>query len=99
MADRLPKVQHNRQPQDTATWCAERAEADRIAAAATDIANVRKRFELSAASWSARAEMLRRIEDGIHARTKADRAEWDEEDAPLRAALRGTDGEVGDVRL
>jgi hypothetical protein len=99
MADRLPKVQHSRQPQDTAAWCAERAAADSAAAAATDIDNVRKRFELSAASWSARAEMLTRIEDGIRARTEANRAEWDEEDVPLRAALRGLNGELSDVRI
>jgi hypothetical protein len=99
MADRLPKVQHTRQPQDTAVWCIERAEADRLAAAATDIDNVRKRFELSAASWSARGEMLRRIEDGIQARSAAVRAEWDEEDVPLRTALRGVGGGQRDVRI
>jgi hypothetical protein len=99
MADRLPKVQHSRQPQDTAAWCVERAEADLLAAAATDIDNVRKRFELSAASWAARAEMLGRVEDGIRARTAAVRAEWDEEDVPLRAALRGAGGGLRDVRL
>ena len=99
MADRLPKVQHSRQPQDSAAWCAESAEADRAAAAATDNDNVRQRFELSAASWSARAEMLGRIEDGIRARTAAVRAEWDEEDVPLPAALRGVGGGLRNVRL
>jgi hypothetical protein len=99
MADRLPKVQHSRQPQDTALWCDERAAADRAAAAATDNDNVRKRFELSAASWSARAEMLKQIEQGARARTAAVRAEWDEEDVPLRAALRGVGGGLRDVRL
>jgi len=99
MADRLPKVQHSRQPQDTADWCVERAEADRIAAAAADNDNVRRRFELSAESWSARADMLRRVESGIRARSAAVRAEWDEEDVPLRAALRGVGGGLRDVRI
>ena len=71
MADRLPRVQHSRQPQDTAGWCVERAQADRIAAAATDNDNVRLRHELSAASWLARAEMLQRIDDSIRSRSEA----------------------------
>jgi hypothetical protein len=99
MADRLPKVQHSRQPQDTASWCAERADADRAAAAATDNDNVRRRFELSATSWSARAEMLGWIEGRTQARAAAVRAEWDEEDVPLRAALRGVGGGRRDVRI
>ena len=99
MADQLPRVQHRRQPHDTAAWCAERAEADQLAAAAAENDNVRHRFELSAASWSARAEMLQRSEQGIRTRTEAARAEWDEEDVPLRAALRAGAEEPSDVRL
>ena len=83
IAVRLPAIQHSRQPQDTASWCVERAEADRAAAAATDNDNVRRRFELSAASWAERAEMLGRIEARIRARTDAVRAERDEQHAPL----------------
>lgn len=99
MTDRLPTVRHNRQPQDTALWCAERADADRAAAAATDNDNIRNRFELSAASWSARAEMLRKNESRTAALTAAARAEFDEEDVPLRAELCGAGGGRRDVRL
>ena len=99
MADRLPKVQHSRQPPETASWCVERADADRAAAAATDNENVRRRFELSAASWSARAEMLGWIENRTRARTVATRIEWDEDDLPLPAALRRTGEGRRNVRL
>ena len=99
MADQLPKLQHSRQPHDTADWCAERAAADRAAAVAAENDNVRQRYELSAASWSARAEMLQRIADNIRARTEAAHAEWNEEDVPLRAALRTGGKEPSDVRL
>jgi hypothetical protein len=99
MVEPLPKLQHSRRPHDTAEWCAERAAADRISAAAADNENIRERFEVSAASWSARAAMLRMIAKGIAGRGKAARAEWDEEDVPLRAALRAGAKEPTDVRL
>lgn len=70
MADRLPTVRHSRQQHDSAAWCAERAEADRITAAAATNDNIRRRHELSAASWDARAEMLRRFEDNVRTRSE-----------------------------
>jgi hypothetical protein len=100
MSDRLPSVQHrSKQPHDTASGCAERAAADLAAAAATNIDNVRRRFEISAESWMARAAMLQRVADSADARTATEHAEWNEEDVPLRAALRGRDGEADHVRL
>ena len=99
MVDPLPKLQHSRRPHDTVEWCAERAAADRISAAAADNENIRERFEVSAASWSARAAMLKMIANGIAARSEAARAEWNEEDVPLRAALRAGAEEPSNVRL
>jgi len=99
LADQLPRVQHRRHPHDTAAWCDERAEADQLAAAAAENDNVRHRFELSAASWSARAEMLERMANNIRARAEAAQAEWNEEDVPLRAALCAGAEEPSDVRL
>jgi hypothetical protein len=78
MSDRLPGPRHKRRPQDTPSWCTERAEADRIAAAAAGNDNVRMRFQLSAESWSARAEILQRFEDGASAPTDRKRAGWRE---------------------
>jgi hypothetical protein len=86
MAGQLPRVQHSRQPHDSADWCAERAAADRAAAAAAENDNVRQRFELSAASWSARAEMLQRIANNIRARAEAAVDEEDEDDLPAYPA-------------
>jgi hypothetical protein len=99
LADQLPPVQHSRQPHDSAEWCIERAAADRSAAMAAENDNVRQRYELSAASWTARAEMLQRMADNIRARTEAAHAEWNDEDVPLRAALRAGGEEPSDVRL
>jgi len=57
---------------ETALACRERAEADLLASAAMINANQRTRLETSAASWSARASVLERVEKGIA--TKAVRA-------------------------
>jgi len=55
-----PHVPHIRKAsRDTTGSCNERAAADLAAAAATDNENIRRRFELSAESWKARAELLR----------------------------------------
>ena len=44
---------------DTSGSCSDRAAADLAAAAATDNENIRQRYERSAESWKARAELLR----------------------------------------
>lgn len=59
MAGQLPGPQVRKASQDTAAWCNERAAADLAAAAASDNENVRRRYELSAESWKARAELFR----------------------------------------
>jgi len=99
MANRLPKLQRGRRPQDTADWCAERAAADQIAAASSQNDNIRRRHELSAESWLARAAMLRMTVYGVRARNDAARAEWDEEEVPSRSALRAGVAGLSDVRL
>jgi hypothetical protein len=53
---------------DTAEICRERAAADLLASVATMTAHQRQRMELSAATWTARAAMLQRVEDGTAAR-------------------------------
>ena len=77
MVDRLPPVQIGRKhkPVDTARGCTERAAADLAKAALSEIANVRRRFETSAAAWTSRAATLRRIEDGAAARARFDASE------------------------
>ena len=50
---------------DTALQCRERAAADLLQSAAMINANQRRRMETSAATWTARAIMLQRVEDGL----------------------------------
>jgi predicted RNA polymerase sigma factor len=54
--------------EDTIAGCRNRAEADLLAAVTVATANERIRFETSAASWSARADMLQRLDDNHEAR-------------------------------
>jgi hypothetical protein len=49
---------------ETAEMCRERAAADLLASVAALTAHQRERMALSAAAWTARAEMLQRVEDG-----------------------------------
>ena len=53
---------------DTAQGCRDRATADLLQAVAMITAHSRQMLERSAASWTARAEMLQRVEVGIAAR-------------------------------
>lgn len=57
----------NRLPEDTASGCRERADADLVRAAAGAEGPGRWRYESSAASWLQRAEMLGRLEGRRHA--------------------------------
>jgi hypothetical protein len=50
---------------ETAESCRERASADLLASAAMITANQRSQLQTSAASWSVRANMLQRVEEGI----------------------------------
>jgi DNA-binding transcriptional regulator YdaS (Cro superfamily) len=50
---------------ETAEICRERAAADLLASAAMINANQRMRLETSAATWTMRALMLQRAQDGI----------------------------------
>ncbi|MEO5773545.1 MAG: hypothetical protein ABIQ32_05440 [Sphingomicrobium sp.] len=53
---------------DTAAGCRDRATADLLQALTMATGNGRKVLETSAASWTARGDMLQRIELGIEAR-------------------------------
>lgn len=57
--------------EDTSAGCRGRAADSLAAAAAMDTRNGRVRMETSAATWTARAELLQRLELRIEAREKA----------------------------
>jgi hypothetical protein len=59
-----------KQPADTAAGCRDRAAADLLAAATMTTRNGQLRMESSAACWSARADLLQRMDDGFHAQRK-----------------------------
>ena len=61
-------------PRDNAAACRERASADLESASERSTANGRRVLESSAASWTARADLLQRLENKFEAR-KAERTE------------------------
>jgi hypothetical protein len=65
-------------PKDNAAACRERASADLESASERSTANGRRVLESSAASWTARADLLQRLEDKFEAR-KAERTEPEDE--------------------
>ena len=66
---RLPRLpMGTKQAQDTVAGCRLRAEADLTRSSAMDTAHGREKLEHSAATWSARADLLQRIETGARAR-------------------------------
>lgn len=81
-----PQARTLKQPQDTVAGCRGRAEADLLASVVLLTANERIRLETSAASWSARADMLQRLDDNQAARkAKAARdASGETEASPIR---------------
>jgi predicted RNA polymerase sigma factor len=80
-----PQARTSKQPQDTVAGCRDRAEADLLASVAVVTANERARLETSAASWSARASMLQRLDDNHEARkAKAASAIGEDEASPIR---------------
>ncbi len=75
-AARLPRLARpNRQPQDTEAGCRERAAASLAQAETMDTAHGRDRMELSAASWTTRADLLQRLDESSEARRNSTAAE------------------------
>ena len=68
-------------PADTVDGCRERAAFDLVAAAEMETANGRLKHEHSAASWTTRADLLQRLDDGIEARRAAAYVIWQEHEA------------------
>lgn len=74
-----------RTARETPDWCRQRAAADLVAAGEMDTANGRLRFQYSAVSWTARADLLQRLEDSSKARRIASAKVWPEGDTPPAA--------------
>ena len=70
-----PKAAH-----DTESGCRERAAADEALADETDTANGRIRLERSAASWTARADDIHKLDVDAEGQKAADRALWESEE-------------------
>lgn len=60
-----------RASRDTVAGCRESAESDLLQAAGMDTANGRLRFEHSAACWTARGDLLQRLDEGWRSRASA----------------------------
>ena len=60
-----------KKPEDTSAGCRGRAADSLVAAAAMDTLNGRVRMEASAATWTARADLLQRLELRVEARETA----------------------------
>ena len=67
--DRL--MQRGRQAQDTAAGCHSLAAADMLRAGSMDTVMGRAKLEHSAASWTARGDMLQRLDASHEARLRA----------------------------
>ncbi|HET9428363.1 MAG TPA: hypothetical protein VFO69_08405 [Allosphingosinicella sp.] len=65
---------------DTVSGCRALAAQDQLRAAATDIANSRRVYERSAASWETRADEIQKMEDGLAKQRATDRALWASEE-------------------
>ena len=59
---------HRRSPRDTVAGCRDAATLDLAKAAIMDTANGRLRLEHSAASWTARGDLLQRLDEGWRSR-------------------------------
>lgn len=66
-----PQARTIKAPGDTVAGCRSRAEADLLASVAMLTANERERMETSAASWTARAELLASRDSDLIARKAA----------------------------
>jgi hypothetical protein len=69
-----------RKREDTSLGCREMAAADHVRADATDTEHMRLRMESSADAWTARADMLQRLERSHDARLAAAAAPGTAED-------------------
>jgi hypothetical protein len=72
----------SRKREDTSLGCREMAAADHVRADATDTEHMRVRMESSADAWTARADMLQRLERSQDARLAAAAAPDSTEEAP-----------------
>jgi hypothetical protein len=75
-----PAVSGPRAAHDTESGCRERAAADEALADETDTENGRIRLERSAASWTARADDIHKLDEDAEGQKAADRALWESEE-------------------
>ena len=68
-------------PADSVEGCRTRATADLVAAGTMATVNARRKLEHSAASWTARGDLLQRLDDSFEARRSLASAAWDQEEA------------------
>jgi hypothetical protein len=64
-------VRMGKRAEDTAAGCRANAAADLVRASVPGVDHVRWRMEHSAAAWTARADLLERLEKKFNARTQA----------------------------
>jgi hypothetical protein len=64
-------VRMGKRAEDTAAGCRANAAADTLRASAPGVDHVRMRMEHSAAAWTARADLLERLEKKFQARARA----------------------------
>lgn len=69
--EREPGRVLQKKAEDTSAGCRGRAAESMVAAAAMDTVNGRVRMEASAATWTARADLLKRLELKVEARETA----------------------------
>lgn len=74
MTHAAPPPRVRKQPQDTVAGCRERAAANRAEASPMGATHSRSRLELSADTWTKRADMLQRIETNFQARMASEAA-------------------------
>lgn len=74
---------------DTESGCRERAAADEVLAGGADTAHGRMQFERSAASWTARADDIHKLDVDAEGQKAADRALWESEEPASDAARPG----------
>lgn len=65
-----PSARRHKRAEDTSAGCRANAAADLLRAAAMGVEQMRTRMEHSAAVWSARADLLGRLEASFKARQK-----------------------------
>ena len=81
--------------ENTVAGCQELAASDLVRASGMDTRNGRRKFELSAASWQQRADLLKRLETSFEKRRALDVAEWQRADAAGRLVASQDVGREG----